>query len=104
MLIVNITKGLKGYWSKSLILLEENNCEKGVYHCFSYECLTYKCLNCGLSSFVKMGVVIKASGLRIQHFRCMVCGRTFTELEGTPLEGFHDIRFALVVAYLYLCL
>ena len=51
-----------------------------------------------------MGVVIKASGLRIQRFRCKVCGRTFTELEGTPLEGFHDIRFALVVAYLYLCL
>ncbi|WP_297471240.1 hypothetical protein [Thermococcus sp.] len=63
-----------------------------------------KCPNCGSSSFVKIGGVIKANGLRIQRFRCKVCGRTFTELEGTPLKGLHDIRFALVVAYLFICL
>ncbi|WP_297064474.1 hypothetical protein [Thermococcus sp.] len=63
-----------------------------------------KCPGCGSGSFVKIDNVIKANGLRIQRFRCRVCGRTFTELEGTPLKGLHNIRFALVVAYLFLCL
>jgi len=62
------------------------------------------CPDCGSRALVRIGGVFKANGLRVQRFRCKVCGRTFTELEGTPLKGLHDIRFALVVAYLVLCL
>lgn len=63
-----------------------------------------RCPDCGSTSLVRIGRVIRANGLRVQRFRCRVCGRTFTELEGTPLKGLHNIRFALVVAYLFLCL
>lgn len=63
-----------------------------------------KCPVCGSTSLVRIGGVVKANGLRIQRFRCKSCGRTFTELEGTPLKGLHDLKFSLVVAYLYLCL
>ncbi|WP_145955333.1 IS1/IS1595 family N-terminal zinc-binding domain-containing protein [Thermococcus henrietii] len=63
-----------------------------------------RCPECGSASLVRIGGIVKACGLRIQRFRCKVCGRTFTELEGTPLKGLHDIKFAVVVAYLVLCL
>jgi len=63
-----------------------------------------RCPDCGSASLVRIGGIVKACGLRIQRFRCRVCGRTFTALEGTPLKGLHDIKFAVVVAYLVLCL
>ena len=41
-------------------------------------------------------------GFRVQRFRCRRCGRTFTELEGTPFKGVHDPRALVAVAYLRL--
>jgi len=50
---------------------------------------------------LKIGYVGRGS-FRIQRFQCRQCGRTFTELEGTPFKGVHDPRALVAVAYLRL--
>ena len=50
---------------------------------------------------VRIGYVGRGS-FRVQRFQCRRCGRTFTELEGTPFKGVHDPRALVAVAYLRL--
>ncbi|AMQ19545.1 hypothetical protein A0127_07365 [Thermococcus peptonophilus] len=66
------------------------------------ELSTPKCPVCGSTLVVRIGYITKSNGLKVQRFKCKMCGRTFTELEGTPLKGVHDIKLTLLVAYLML--
>jgi len=50
---------------------------------------------------VRIGHVGRGS-FRVQRFQCRRCGRTFTELEGTPFKGVHDPKALVAVAYLRL--
>ncbi|WP_449417948.1 IS1/IS1595 family N-terminal zinc-binding domain-containing protein [Pyrococcus yayanosii] len=42
---------------------------------------------------------LKRDELKVRRFKCKRCGRTFTELEGTPLKGVHSLKNAVLVAY-----
>lgn len=59
------------------------------------------CPSCGLGRLVRIGHVGRES-FRVQRFQCKRCGKTFTELEGTPFKGVHDIKAFIAVAYLRL--
>ncbi|WP_145955332.1 IS1/IS1595 family N-terminal zinc-binding domain-containing protein [Thermococcus henrietii] len=59
------------------------------------------CPVCGSREVVRIGYVGRGS-FRVQRFQCRRCGRTFTELEGTPFKGVHDPKALVAVAYLRL--
>ncbi len=60
-----------------------------------------RCPACGSREVVRIGYVDRGS-FRVQRFQCKRCGKTFTELEGTPFKGIHDPKAFVAVAYLRL--
>ncbi|WP_457753462.1 transposase [Thermococcus sp.] len=57
-----------------------------------------RCPYCGSTKVVKFGK-LRTDDIKIQRYYCKECHRTFNELSGTPLEGVHSIKNALLVAY-----
>ncbi|MFA4702225.1 IS1/IS1595 family N-terminal zinc-binding domain-containing protein [Pyrococcus kukulkanii] len=63
-----------------------------------------RCPYCGSLEIVKIGFIKRHSGLEIRRFKCKNCGRTFNELDGTPLSGVHSLRRIVLIAYFALYL
>ncbi|ASJ16119.1 hypothetical protein A3L04_03010 [Thermococcus chitonophagus] len=62
------------------------------------------CPYCGSREIVKIGFINRKSGFEVQRFKCKNCGKTFNELDGTPLSGVHSLRRIVLIAYFALYL
>ncbi|MFA4646209.1 hypothetical protein P8X24_02885 [Pyrococcus kukulkanii] len=63
-----------------------------------------RCPYCGSSEIVKIGFIKRRNGFEVRRFKCKNCGKTFNELDGTPLSGVHSLRRIVLIAYLALYL
>ncbi|AEC51366.1 hypothetical protein PNA2_0449 [Pyrococcus sp. NA2] len=57
------------------------------------------CPYCGSSDILKIGFINRKNNLKIQRFKCKRCGKTFTELDATPLKGVHSLKEYILIAY-----
>lgn len=62
------------------------------------------CPYCNSDHVVKIGFIYRRNNIKIQRFKCQKCGKTFSELDGTPLKGVHSLKDIILVAYLVLML
>ncbi|AFK23348.1 hypothetical protein Py04_1780 [Pyrococcus sp. ST04] len=71
---------------------------------FRYGGQRIRCPYCGSTEVVRIGFITRKGGFKLHRFKCKSCGRTFNELDGTPLSGVHSLKRVMLIAYLALYL